>query len=58
MAKNDGTQQEATHSNPRIENDREMINTARRKGRGALALAFLRLSGPGWLQSGITIGGV
>jgi len=58
MAKNDGTQQEATHSNPRIENDREMINTARRKGRGALTLAFLRLSGPGWLQSGITIGGV
>lgn len=58
MAKDDGTQQEATHVNPRIENDRELINTARRKGRGALALAFLRLSGPGWLQSGITIGGV
>lgn len=58
MAKNDGTQQKATQPNPRIESDRELINSARRKGRGALALAFMRLSGPGWLQSGITIGGV
>ena len=32
--------------------------TARQKGRGALARTFLKLSGPGWLQSGITLGGV
>ena len=57
MTKNGGTQQPAAAGNPRIENDREMINAARRKGRGALTLTFLRLSGPGWLQSGITIGG-
>jgi Mn2+/Fe2+ NRAMP family transporter len=58
MAKNGGTEQEATRVNPQIEKDRELISTARRKGRGALALAFMRLSGPGWLQSGITVGGV
>jgi Mn2+/Fe2+ NRAMP family transporter len=46
------------HMNPRIEKDREMIATARRKGRGALTKTFIRLSGPGWLQSGITVGGV
>ena len=44
--------------NPQIEKDRELIATARQKGRGALARTFLRLSGPGWLQSGITLGGV
>lgn len=57
MANDDKTQQGAAHANSRIEKDRELINTARRKGRGSLALAFMRLSGPGWLQSGITIGG-
>jgi Mn2+/Fe2+ NRAMP family transporter len=51
-------QQQFMQMNPRIEKDREMINTARKKGRGALAGTFIRLSGPGWLQSGITVGGV
>ncbi|MHC4679388.1 MAG: divalent metal cation transporter [Planctomycetota bacterium] len=50
--------QHVAHMNPRIEKDRESIVTARRKGTGALVLTFLRLSGPGWLQSGITVGGV
>ena len=45
------------HMNPRIEADRQMILDAKAKGRGALAKAFLKLSGPGWLQSGITLGG-
>ncbi|HOZ47428.1 MAG TPA: divalent metal cation transporter [Candidatus Hydrogenedentes bacterium] len=43
--------------NPRIERDREMILKARAQGKGALAGAFVRLSGPGWLQSAITLGG-
>jgi hypothetical protein len=34
-----------------------MIREARGKGRGALLGAFLKLSGPGWLQSAITLGG-
>ncbi len=48
---------EVTHVNPRIERDRQMILDARKKGRGALLGVFVRLSGPGWLQSAITIGG-
>jgi len=46
------------HMNPRIEQDRKRILDARAKGKGALAKTFIRLSGPGWLQSGITVGGV
>ncbi len=45
------------HMNPRIEKDRQMIVDAKAKGRGALFKVFLKLSGPGWLQSGITLGG-
>jgi Mn2+/Fe2+ NRAMP family transporter len=43
--------------NPRIEKDRQLIIDARRKGRLAKLGAFVKLSGPGWLQSGITLGG-
>jgi Mn2+/Fe2+ NRAMP family transporter len=43
--------------NPRIEKDRELIISAGKKGRWATLKAFMRLSGPGWLQSGITLGG-
>lgn len=46
------------HMNPRIEKDRQSIVAARRKGTGAMVKTYLRLSGPGWLQSGITVGGV
>ena len=42
----------------RIESDRELIAAARQKGRAALVKTYLKLSGPGWLQSGITLGGV
>jgi len=41
----------------RIDHDRKMISDARKKGKGALFGAFLKLSGPGWLQSAITLGG-
>jgi Mn2+/Fe2+ NRAMP family transporter len=42
----------------RIEKDRQMLLDAGRKGKGATFLAYVRLSGPGWMQSGITVGGV
>ena len=41
----------------RIEQDRQMINQAREEGTGSLFWAFTKLSGPGWLQSAITLGG-
>ena len=37
--------------------DREILTAAHAKGLGATFGAFLRLSGPGWLQSAITLGG-
>jgi len=40
-----------------IRANRELIRNARQKGRWALLGAFVRLSGPGWLQSAITLGG-
>ncbi len=43
--------------NDRIERDRQMINDARARGKGPLFGVFVRLSGPGWLQSAITLGG-
>jgi len=53
-----GSQQQVKHIDPQVEKDRQLIAAAKQKGRGALVKTFLRLSGPGWLQSGITLGGV
>ncbi|MHC4207526.1 MAG: divalent metal cation transporter [Planctomycetota bacterium] len=50
-------QKQVTHMNPRIEKDRQMILDAGKKGKGSLFKVFVKLSGPGWLQSAITIGG-
>jgi len=36
---------------------RERILAAKKAGRGATLLEYLKLSGPGWLQSAITLGG-
>jgi Mn2+/Fe2+ NRAMP family transporter len=58
MAENGETQGQVMHMNPRIEKDRQSILDAQKKGKGALFKTYLRLSGPGWLQSGITVGGV
>jgi Mn2+/Fe2+ NRAMP family transporter len=58
MAENGETQQQVMHMNPRIEKDRQSILDAQKKGKGSLFKTYLRLSGPGWLQSGITVGGV
>jgi Mn2+/Fe2+ NRAMP family transporter len=49
--------QQVMHMNPRIEKDRQLILDAQKKGRGAIFKTYVRLSGPGWLQSGITLGG-
>ena len=57
MAQKQARKKSELSMNPRIERDREMIIEARKKGKGALAGVFVRLSGPGWLQSAITLGG-
>ncbi|WP_417378319.1 divalent metal cation transporter [Gimesia sp.] len=44
-------------ANSRIEQDRQLILDAKTKGTGAKIMAYTRLSGPGWLQSAITLGG-
>jgi Mn2+/Fe2+ NRAMP family transporter len=41
----------------RTEKERQLILSARQNGYAALFRTYLKLSGPGWLQSGITIGG-
>ncbi len=40
-----------------IYRDREILTNAQERGAAATAAAFFRLSGPGWLQSAITLGG-
>ena len=50
-------EQQVMHMNPRIEKDRQLILDAQKKGKGAVFKTYVRLSGPGWLQSGITLGG-
>ena len=42
---------------PQIEADRRLIQEAKAKGPLATLRAYVRLSGPGWLQSAITLGG-
>ena len=41
----------------KVDADRQAIAEAKRKGALATALTYTRLSGPGWLQSAITLGG-
>jgi len=41
----------------KIERDRQLILDAGRRGSGAKLWAYTKLSGPGWLQSAITLGG-
>ena len=41
----------------RIDQDRELILAAQKKGFGATFATYTKLSGPGWLQSAITLGG-
>jgi hypothetical protein len=57
MDKEAVAESQVSHMNPQIERDRQMILDAKGKGRWPTFKTFLRLSGPGWLQSGITLGG-
>ncbi len=41
----------------RVQTDREILAEAHAKGLGATLATYVRLSGPGWLQSAITLGG-
>jgi Mn2+/Fe2+ NRAMP family transporter len=47
---------QATES-AKIEQDRQSILEAQKKGTGAKLLTYSKLSGPGWLQGAITLGG-
>lgn len=42
---------------PEVQKDLNAITEARAHGRGATAKTYLRLAGPGWLQSAVTLGG-
>lgn len=42
---------------PQLEADRQLLQQAQASGVGATLKAFVKLSGPGWLQSAITLGG-
>lgn len=48
---------EYTQDTERLEHERGMIVEARQRGTGPKLLAYTKLSGPGWLQSAITLGG-
>lgn len=41
----------------KIDTNRQLLTDAQDSGRGATLAVFVRLSGPGWLQSAITLGG-
>lgn len=44
-------------SNSRTFRDREILSDAQERGGLAVLFSFFRLSGPGWLQSAVTLGG-
>ncbi len=46
-----------SNNDSRVDQDRELIQAAQKKGFGATLGAYTKLSGPGWLQSAITLGG-
>jgi len=43
--------------NEKLQNDRQALLDARKQGPGATLRTYARLSGPGWLQAAITLGG-
>ena len=45
------------HNESQVEQDRVMILNAQERGLGSTLGAYSKLSGPGWLQSAITLGG-
>ncbi|MHC4666388.1 MAG: divalent metal cation transporter [Planctomycetota bacterium] len=57
MMPDNSTERRSLANNAGLEKDRRLLIAAREKGRLATLGAFVRLSGPGWLQSAITLGG-
>lgn len=57
MADNAATEQGSSINNRGIQKDRQLLIAAREKGALATLGAYVKLSGPGWLQSAITLGG-
>lgn len=52
-----GQETQNINMNQGIENDRQMLLDAKKKGGLSIFKTYIKLSGPGWLQSGITLGG-
>jgi len=52
------TPMEPPMPDPKLQQDRELLAAAESKGAGAKFAAYFKLSGPGWLQSAITLGGL
>ena len=44
-------------NNSNVENQRKLLEEAEAKGGMAKWTCFIKMSGPGWLQSAITLGG-
>lgn len=57
MSKADSNSSAEMSVNQKIEEHRQIILDGEAKGGAAKFLAYARLSGPGWLQSAITLGG-
>ena len=53
----DQTSQNGSDVSSAVERDRQLLVNAKAKGKLATFGAFFRLSGPGWMQSAITLGG-
>lgn len=51
------TEQHTPASDPALERDRRLLREARNRGPLGRLTTYARLSGPGWLQSAITLGG-
>jgi Mn2+/Fe2+ NRAMP family transporter len=57
MKNGETSSNEPMHVNPEIEDHRQMILQGEKQGTLGKLKAYTRLSGPGWLQSAITLGG-
>ena len=58
MTPNNGNQNnQAINITEGIDRDRQLILNAKKKGGWSTVKTYIGLSGPGWLQSGITLGG-
>jgi len=54
---NKSSQQQDLNLKKGFQKERQLLIEAGRKGPLATIAAYVKLSGPGWLQSGITLGG-